>query len=94
MVGSQFHPQSPSPVMMAWPSGVKSTAAQVRLGIVSRSSSLPVSACHTRTSLWLLVANSSEDSLKVKGRRGWPTAAEGEGLVGTHNGKAMSVMEL
>ncbi len=51
------------PVMMAFPFGVISTAWQVKLVTVSLSNSLPVSACHTLTSLRLLVANNSEESL-------------------------------
>ena len=53
------------PVMMAFPSGLITTALHVNLGRDSLSSSLPVAACHTRTSLTLLVANSSEDPLGV-----------------------------
>ena len=51
------------PVRMAPPSGVMSSAWQDRLGTTSLSSSFPVSVCHTRTSPWLLVAKSSEESL-------------------------------
>ena len=51
------------PVRMAPPSGVMSSAWQVRLGTTSRSSSFPVPVCQTRTSPRLLVAKSSEESL-------------------------------
>ena len=39
------------PVMMAFPFGVMSTAWQVIFGAESLRSSLPVSVCHTLTSL-------------------------------------------
>lgn len=55
---------SDPPLMMLFPSLMKSTALQVMLGTVMRSSSLDVSECHTLMSSWEHVANSSDVALR------------------------------
>ena len=77
--------------MMALPSGVKVTAWQVMLGVDSLSSSFPVLACHTLTSLKLLVANSSLQLLLVVA--GLIESAVEMAIV-TYRGKQTSVIAL
>ena len=55
--------------MIALASGVISAALHCRLATSIRSNSLHVTACHTLTSLRLLVANISDDSLERTGER-------------------------
>lgn len=76
--------------MMALPSGVKVTAWQVRLGTTSLSSSFPELACHTLTSLPLLVAKSSEDSLQPS-QHPVTCTKRNEGGGGAYNGNETSV---
>ena len=75
-------------MMMALPSGVKVTAWQVRLGTTSLNSSFPVLTCHTLTSLPLLVAKSSDDSLQSRRASSY---MQNKGSGWANNGNEMSV---
>lgn len=61
------------PLMMLWPSDMKSSEVQVMLGTVMRSSSLGRSTCHTLMSSSEHVANNSEVPLEGEQIIDWAT---------------------